>query len=67
MITLTPLMITSHLVQPHLGLLPSLALGWAVYLSLFIPITRWQWNRQPPGAGKDEGTTVNKCLFRKRA
>ena len=43
MSTLPLLMATCHLAQPRLGLGPSLALGWVVFLGAFVPMTRGQW------------------------
>ncbi len=46
MLTLVPLMVASRLSQPHIGLAPSLAVGWALYFTVLIPLTRALW-RQP--------------------
>lgn len=46
MLTLIPLMVTCRLAEPVLGLAGSLALGWAVFLAIFIPLTRWRWARE---------------------
>lgn len=43
MLTLTPLMVVSHLTHAHIGLGPSIALGWAVFLIVLISITRAMW------------------------
>jgi hypothetical protein len=37
------LMAVSHLTQTHVGLGPSLAIGWVAYLGVLIPISRSRW------------------------
>lgn len=39
-LTLVPLMVTTQLLTPALGLPTSLALGWVVFLAILIPLTR---------------------------
>ncbi len=46
MLTLVPLMATCRLLQPYVGLGPSLALGWGVFLTIFIPLTRRRWTQE---------------------
>ena len=46
-ITVLPLLVTAHLTQDALGLGGGMLLGWAVFLTLFIPISLWQWRRWP--------------------
>ncbi len=49
MMTLLPLlMATCRLAQPRLGLGPSLALGWVVFLGAFVPFTYRLHRRQQP-------------------
>lgn len=45
MVTLVPLMVTSRLAEPHIGLAPSLLVGWLVFLAILIPLTRALWRR----------------------
>ncbi len=40
MMALPALMAVSRLAQPHVGLAPSLALGWVAFFALFLPLTR---------------------------
>jgi hypothetical protein len=47
MLTLIPLMASSRLTQEYLGLGGSLLVGWAVFLSVLIPFTRYQWASTP--------------------
>ncbi len=48
MITLLPLLVTTHLTQQAVGLGVGMLLGWAVFFVLLVPITMWQWRRWPP-------------------
>lgn len=65
MMTTIPMMVTSRLTQPFLGLELSLLAGWGVYLALFIPLTIISWRRQDrlarkqalAGALEDDVTT----------
>ncbi|SVD10477.1 uncharacterized protein METZ01_LOCUS363331 [marine metagenome] len=47
MITLLPLLVTTHLTQQAFGLGGGLLLGWAVFFVLLVPITMWQWRHWP--------------------
>ncbi len=49
MMLLTPLMVVSHVAQPRVGLGPSLALGWLVFLALFLTFTKVTWAREAQG------------------
>lgn len=46
MLTLTPLMAVATLTQEHVGLGPSLLLGWVAFLLLLIPLIRTMWRRE---------------------
>ncbi len=46
MMTTIPLMVASRLTYPLLGLAPSLLIGWAVYLAIFVPFTIITWRKQ---------------------
>ena len=50
MIAMIPLMVTSHLTYPLVGLGPSLALGWIVFLGILAPLTWLMWRRPRLGA-----------------
>jgi len=54
MLTLIPLMVTSHLTQAWLGLGGSLAAGWLVFLGVLIPFTHRQWATGPAGNTQEE-------------
>lgn len=43
MLTMLPMMITIRLIQGHVGMGVSLAVGWAVFLCALIPMTRSMW------------------------
>ena len=43
MITITPLLVTCRLLQGHLSLGPTLAVGWLAFAAAFIPLTRADW------------------------
>jgi hypothetical protein len=45
MIALVPMMAVCRLAQPAVGLGASLALGWGVYLAIYLPMTRADWAR----------------------
>ncbi len=45
LLTFLPLMSFCRLMQPLIGLGPSLALGWPIHLTTLSLITRWQWRR----------------------
>ena len=40
MLTMAPMMMAARLAQPHVGLGPSLVVGWAVFLMVLVPLTR---------------------------
>jgi len=44
---LVPLMVVTYLLQDHLGLAPSLLMGWVVFLSVLALLTRRQWASRP--------------------
>ncbi|MHB1356930.1 MAG: hypothetical protein ACYCZF_13260 [Anaerolineae bacterium] len=46
MLTTTPMMVASRLSQPYVGLAWSLAVGWVVFLAIFIPFTILSWRKQ---------------------
>lgn len=43
MLAMVPLMVVSHVTQDYVGLGPSLALGWPVFLCALVFITRTMW------------------------
>lgn len=43
MITITPMMVTIHLLEPNIGMGWALAGGWVVFLAVLLPFTRYQW------------------------
>ena len=45
LLTMVPMMIVAHLSFQRVGLGRSLALGWVVFLAIFIPLTRFTWSR----------------------
>jgi hypothetical protein len=45
LLTMMPMMIVAHLSFQRVGLGRSLALGWVVFLAIFIPLTRFTWSR----------------------
>jgi len=45
MLTLLPLMVVVRLLQPHWGVGGALVGGWAVFLTILLPLTRHQWTR----------------------
>jgi len=50
MLAVVPLMAASRLAAPHVGLGPSLLLGWVTFGGALFGLTRWQWSRIPsPG------------------
>jgi len=53
MVTLTPMMIACRLSQPWVGQGLSLVVGWAVFLSIFLPLTRYLWSRAAAEAQAD--------------
>jgi hypothetical protein len=48
MITMLPLLVTSHLTQPAVGLAASLAWGWIPYLLAVTPFVVRRWRKLPP-------------------
>jgi len=48
MLTMVPLMAVAYATQSWLGLGGGLLAGWAVFLVIYLPLTRWQWRRWPP-------------------
>ena len=46
-LALVPLMVVTYLLQDHLGLGPSLLVGWVVFLGLLALLTRHQWASDP--------------------
>jgi len=53
-IVLMLLMLACRLGQNHIGLAPSLAVGWGLFLAVMIPYTRYQWSRPPAGQQGDD-------------
>ena len=43
MLCMVPLLIVAHLAQPRVGMGASLALGWATFLCILLPLTRSMW------------------------
>jgi hypothetical protein len=54
MIMLVPMIAVSHLMQPQIGLGPSLLAAWAVFLAIFLPYSWVTWSRaRPVDAGQE--------------
>ena len=47
MLTMVPLMAVAYTTQSWLGLGGGLLAGWAAFLVIYLPLTRWQWRRWP--------------------
>lgn len=62
MIALAPMMVACRLIQPYVALPVALALGWVVFLGVFLPFTRSDWAAQPgsapSGVGVAEGAST---------
>ncbi len=51
MVTVGPMMIACRLLEPRFGLAYGLAGGWVVFVAIFVPLTRWRWQREARPAG----------------